>query len=316
MRGPESPDLAAPSALARLTDPAAQSRLGPCIRAGAGPRGIRVLLLLLPVLGATSCGPRYERITVHERDGVTVELRAETREGKAVDRGFTHPVTISEVRVTNILSRIDIRPEGKKEAGRRPAIPAELLYPLGSHVSAALAKANPSQEVVVKAIRKERRLGIFTQRYLTSFVIYVKGDELYVHLSRVDWAVPKASEDSLPEPWPDRQVMQFKVIPSNGIVPAGAQAVSVVWRDSLFRSGAHLKLRPGGKVMRRHILLESPEEDLETAAPEVEGNLSPETLRALADLEEARRKGAISEAEYQDRRRRILHSELEAQPAQ
>ena len=109
--------------------------------------------------------------------------------------------------------------------------------------------------------------------------------------------------------------MQFKVIPSNGIVPVGTQAVSVAWRDSLFRSGAHLKLRPGGKVMRRQILLESPEEETETAAPEVEGYLSPETLRALADLEEARRKGAISEAEYQDRRRRILAREPEAQPA-
>ena len=50
------------------------------------------------------------------------------------------PATISTARLANILSRIDIRPEGKKDAERRAAVPAELLYQLGGLVSAALAK--------------------------------------------------------------------------------------------------------------------------------------------------------------------------------
>ncbi len=274
-----------------------------------------VVVLLVLALAAASCGPRYARVTVHDRGGVTVELRAETGEGEAVNQGFAHPVTISEVRVTNILSRIDVRLESKKESLRKPAIPAELLYLLGDLVSAALAKADSSQEVVVRAIRKERRLGIFTQRYLTSFVIYVQGDDLYVHLSRVDYAIPKGSDEPVPEPWPNREVMAFKVLAGDGIVPVGTQAVTVVWRDPLFRSADHLKLRPGGKTLRREILFESREEETEITEPEITGHLSPETLRALADLEESRHRGAISEAVYQDRRRSILASDPVARQA-
>jgi hypothetical protein len=249
---------------------------------------------------------------VHDRDGLTVLLRAETQEGEAVDRGFTHPATISPARITNILSRIDVRLESKTESPREPAIHAELLFALGDLVSAALAKANPSQEVVVKAVRKERRLGIFTQEYLTSFVSYVLGDDLYVHLSRVDYAVPKGTDDELPEPWPNREVMHFKVLANEGIIPVATQGVMAAWRNPLFRSGSHVRVGPGGKVMRRQILLESPAEYSETTAPQITGDPSPETLRALADLEESRRQGVISEAEYQERRRRILASDPSA----
>jgi hypothetical protein len=275
--------------------------------------GLRLAVLLLVLAcAATACGPRYARVTIHDRGGLSVLLRAE-RQGKGtVDRGFAHPVTISRSRVTHILSRIDVRVEQKKESVRRPAIPAELLLDLGGLVSAALAKADPGQEVVVRAVRKERRLGIFTQRYLTSFVVYLLEDRLHVHLSRVDDPMPKDADDSIPEPWPNREVMRFKVIASEGILPVGAQAVAVDWRNSLFRAPGQVRVGRGGKVMRREILLESPVEEPEVEAPEMSGDLSPETLRALADLEEARRRGAISEAQYQERRRRILASDPSA----
>ena len=235
-----------------------------------------------------------------------VQLRAEVQEDEAVDRGFAHPATISRARITNILSRIEVRLESGKEAPRKPAIPAEFLYDLGDLVSTALAMAAPSQEVVVQAIRKERRFGIFTEKFLTSFVAYVLGDDLTIHLSRVDDSLPKDSDDTIPEPWPNREVIPFKVLPSDGIVPVGAQAVTVAWRDPLFRAPGQVQVGPGGKILRREILLESLPEETETATPEATGHLSPETLRTLADLEELRRQGAISEAAYQERRRSIL----------
>jgi len=256
-----------------------------------------------------ACGPRYARVTIRDAGGLIVQLRAEVQGDEAVDRGFAHPATISRARITNILSRIEIRLEDEKEASREPAIPAELLFDLGELVSAALAKADSSQEAVVKAIRKERRFGIFTEKYLTSFVSYVLGDDLYVHLSRVDDLLPKDSEDTIPEPWPNREVMPFKVLVSDGIVPIGAQAVVVAWRDPLFRAPGQVKVGPGGKVLRREILLESPTEETEATTPEIGGHLSPETLRSLADLEELRRQGAISEAAYQERRRSLLASD-------
>jgi hypothetical protein len=266
----------------------------------------RILLGLVLVLAATSCGPRYTRVTIQDSGGLIVQLRAEVQEDEAVDRGFAHPATISRARITNILSRIEVRLESGKEAAREPAIPAEFLYDLGDLVSAALAMAAPSQEVVVRAVRKQRRLGIFTEKFLTSFVAYVLGDDLYIHLSRVDDSLPKDSDDTIPEPWPNREVMPFKVLPSDGIVPVGAQAVTVAWRDPLFRAPGQVQVGPGGKILRREILLESLPEETEIATPEATGHLSPETLRALADLEELRRQGAISEAGYQERRRSIL----------
>ena len=273
----------------------------------------QILLGLILVLAATACGPRYTRVTIQDSGGLIVQLRAEVRDGEAVDRGFAHPATISRARITNILSRIEVRLEdGKetgKEAAREPAIPAEFLYDLGDLVSSALAAAAPSQEVVVRAVRKTRRLGIFTEKFLTSFVSYVLGEDLYIHLSRVNDTLPKDTEDTIPEPWPNREVMPFKVLVSDGIVPIGTQAVVVAWRDPLFREPGQVKVGPGGQILRRQILLESLSEEAENAKPEATGHLSPETLRALADLEELRRQGAISEAAYQERRRSLLASD-------
>jgi hypothetical protein len=262
MRWSESPD---PAARSRCPHPA---RARAALRSGrATKRAGRLAVLLLPALASASiaCGPRYARLTIHDRDGLNVLLRAETREGKSVDRGFAHPVTISPSRVTNILSRIDVRLEGKKKPTRQPAIPAELLFELGERIATALAQADSSQEVVVRAVRKERHLGIFTQKYLTSFVVYASGDDLFVHLSRVDYPMGKDREDEVPEPWPNRKAMDFKVLRGDGIVPVAAQAVAAAWRDPRFRSPGRVRVGPGGKVIRREILLDSPPE--ETDAP-------------------------------------------------
>jgi len=226
-----------------------------------------VALLLAFAAATTGCGPRYARLTIHDGDGLNVLLRAERQEEATVDRGFAHPVTISAARVTNILSRIDVRVKEKKEPVRKPAIPAEFLFELGEQIAAALAKADPSQEVVVRAVRKERRLGIFTQEYLTSFVVYASGEHLFVHLARIDHPLPKNDDDTIPEPWPDREVMRFKVIASDGISRVAAQAVAVEWKNPLFRSPGQIRVGPRGKVMRREILLESPAEEIEAPTP-------------------------------------------------
>jgi hypothetical protein len=57
--------------------------------------------------------------------------------------------------------------------------------------------------------------------------------------------------------------------------------------------------------------MESPEAPAEEAPPppEVIQSLSPEALRRLADLEEARRSGKLSEADYQAQRLQVLRQE-------
>jgi hypothetical protein len=266
------------------------------------------LALLLASLG---CGTRYARVPVHADDLTQVVLRAELREGKPVDRGFAQPATISGVRLAHVLAQIDVRvdtgDEGTSE--RRPAVHTDLVYPLGELLSQALAKADPSQEVVVHALRKERRLGLFTQSYVTSFVAWVGADGLlYLSLSRLDWPVPKGEEDQPREPVVGREVMAFRALASEGVDPVAHQTVAVHWRDDRFRRPTTVQVGPSGKVSRRTVLMEEEGPDpLDAAAPEAMPS-DPEALRALADLEEARSKGELTEAEYLRRKREILEA--------
>jgi hypothetical protein len=266
----------------------------------------------LALLVGSGCGTRYARVPVHEDDLTRVTLRAVLKDGQPLARGFQHPATISGVRLAHMLAQIDVRmgdsDDGRSE--RKAAIPTELVYALGEGLSAALAGADPSQEVVVQALRVERRLGLFSQRYATSFIAYVGPDDLlHLQLARLDWPVPKGEEDERQEPVAGRQVMAFRVLASEGVEPTGPQSVAVHWRDERFRNPTSLRVGPGGKLNRRRVLMEA-----EIPAP---GDAStsevlpsdPAALRALADLEEARRAGTISEAEYQRRRRELLQPE-------
>jgi hypothetical protein len=262
-------------------------------------------LLLGVCLAALACGPRYARRPIESEPGVTVLLRGEKRGGELVDLGYEHPATIAPVRVTHVLSQIDVR-RGADEGGERePAVPTDLLYPAGVAISRALGKAGPGEQVVVQAVRRERKL-IFTTDHVTTLLLYVKENRLVVHVRHLDDELPKDERrDQLPEPWVDRRPDDFRVVPGEAMTLVGPQEVAVDWRDPAFRQPRRISVTPTG-VHRRTILMESPDTEATPGEPERAGELSPETLRALADLEEARRSGRVSESEYQARRREIL----------
>jgi hypothetical protein len=264
-------------------------------------------LLLVLVLAAVACGPRYARRPVESEPGVTALLRGEKRGGEIVDQGYQHPATIAPVRVTHILSQIDVRREADEGGTREPAVPTDLLYPAGAAISRALAKAGPGEQVVVQAVRRERRL-IFTTEHVTTLLCYVKDGLLFVHVRHLDDELPKDQRrEQIPEPWLDRRVDDFRVVPGEAMTLVGPQEVSVDWRDPAFRQPRRISVTPTG-VHRRTILMESPETGEASEEAGRSGELSPETLRALADLEEARRSGRVSESEYQTRRREILEA--------
>jgi hypothetical protein len=160
------------------------------------------------------------------------------------------------------------------------------------------------------AIRKRRHLGVFDTDFLTSFVAYVRGPQLFIHISRLDWEIPQRQREKPPEPRAGEERMAFRVYPSEGMELVDNQGVAVSWRDEIFARPTRTKVLPTGKVVRKTILLESdveapPEGETEgeveqevTPPPLPPTGLSPEQLRALADLEEARRAGEITEAEY------------------
>ena len=94
--------------------------------------------------------------------------------------------------------------------------------------------------------------------------------------------------------------MKFRLVASEGMTLATAQSVAVSWRDPIFQRPTRTRILPSGKVVRREILMETPED---APAPPIStdvlpGNLSPDTLRKLADLEEQKSRGEVTQTEY------------------
>lgn len=255
---------------------------------------------------------------VYNQPPVTVFLRSQKswQLGSLIERDYNHPITIAPVRLANILSRIDARLAGK----RQPAIDTDMLFPIADGMSRAFARAGSEQEVVVMALRKSRHLVLFDHDYLTSLIAYVKGDQLILELARINWEVPKRQEDKPPEPQLGEHRMEFRVYPSDAMELIDKQTVAINWRDEVFARETRMKVLPSGKVVRKNILLESdvepppaagegtPAESEEVRVAPLPLGLSPEQLRALADLEEARRAGTITEAEYTAKQQEILAS--------
>jgi hypothetical protein len=276
------------------------------------PRHGLAALPLLALLALACATPVKE--DVFKESGVNVFLRSEKTWyfGSLIEKDYDHPVTISPVRIAHILSRIDVRLAGKRE----PAIPTDMLFTIAEGISRSLARAGPEQEVVVMATEKERRIGIFDHDYLTSFVAYVKGPQLFVYMARIHWEVPAKQRDDPPLPKIGEERMAFRLYPSKGMELVEGQGVAADWRNDIFARPTRTKVLPSGKVVRKTILLESDDDepstttsDTDQQAPvvEVPRGLSPAQLRALADLEEARQAGEITEAEYVARQQEILN---------
>ena len=282
------------------------------------PKLAGAVALAVTALVASGCMTKVVKLPVFDENGVEIFLRYDSRGGKPIDRGFSHPVVIAPVRLTNLLARIEVRKGDKPE--REPAIPTELLYPIGEGVARALAKADSSQEVLVMATERKRNLAIFTQDHLTSLIVWNQDEKIFVKLGHLDWAIPKDKKDEkIPEPKTGEIVGKNRAVPSDGIAAEGNQLVTANWRDPIFKDSGALHVRPGGQVVRRTVLLDSGEEatlptDPATGAAVPPQGVSPEGLRALADLEESRRRGELTEADYQAKRRQILAGSMPAEP--
>ncbi|MBW2267097.1 MAG: hypothetical protein JRH16_00875 [Deltaproteobacteria bacterium] len=276
------------------------------------PRSRLALFLALALItaGSSGCLTRPIRKQVFQQSGTEVFLRSYKRGTSTLPQGYAHPVEIAPVRLAHILSRIDMRAGDHPK--RVPAIPLEKLYDIADGMALALAQAGPDEQVVIQSQRKKKNLLVFDHFYLTSLLAYMKDELLYIQISRSDWEVEKRREKTtgLPETRVGKYPLNFRLIVDKGMTLADHQSVAVQWRDDIFRKPTRTRVTPTGRVVRRQVLMESLEdESIERAAPSVSAELSPQQLRALADLEEDRQAGSISETEYQSQRSRILRGE-------
>ena len=276
---------------------------------------IRIAVACLVAGLALGCATRPT--PVFDEGGIRVFLRSDVSWFRTVDKGYAHPVTIAPVRIAHILSRIDLKPpsgflvsfEGDKQ--RVPAVATDALYTIAEGVSKALAAADANQEVVVMAIRDTKRFGIFDHDFLTSMILFVRDERLYVQVCHHDWEIPKTRDERLPEPHLGDKPQSFKLYTGEAMSLVSDQAVAIDWRDPVFAKPSRTRVLPSGEVERREILMESPDEVKDTSDPgmALPENLSPEQLRNLADIEEQRRAGKITETEYRARRRAVLGGE-------
>ena len=272
---------------------------------------IVVLTLVGTALLASGCISREIRKVVYKRSGVEVILR-EHRSGfgfSTVERGFAHPAHISAQRLAHILGAIDIRGRERQLAGIRTALGSKQVEAASAALSVGLAKANPNQELAVRIITKTRQHGLFNRKHITSFVAYVEDELLYLHFSRVDWQIPEREKKTkLPEPRVGENPMKFTVQPSEGMYSEGRYAVSVDWQDPVFRRPLRTAAEDGDR--RKRTILFEDENITERRRPAKVGGilsqLTPDQLRALADLEEQRQAGTVTEGQYRKLRRSIL----------
>jgi hypothetical protein len=278
-------------------------------------RSLRALAALAICLGlalTSGCATRARRHSIIDKTGMQVDLVRYVKGFQTEPQGFEHPAIISPERLTHILGAIEIETREKDGSTiRQPGFHAEIVEPVAAALSDALRQAGPDEEVGLKAVRKERNLGVFHTKYLTSLLAYVKDGFLYLQLHRADWEIPQAKEDKpLPEPIRDTRPMDYRVVSGEYLYFAGPQTLEIAWNNDVFRTDYKLPGSTGGEKRRREVLVESPIPQSERKAAGGEGvsidALTPEQLRALADLEEDRRSGRITEQAYQRARRELL----------
>jgi hypothetical protein len=275
-------------------------------------RSIALAALVVCATALTGC--MTTKKTVLEKGGITVQLIS--KRGDNVE--LNHPVIIAPVRLSHILARIDIRLSVKEGQQRVPAIHVESLDAISEGLALGLREARPNQRVIVYSIRREKRFGIFDSNYLTSFIAYVHGDNLFLHLSRSEWEIPPRKKDRLPEPKIGKFPSKFRILPGKAMRMVDEQALAIAWDDKIFERPTRTRITPSGKMVRKTILMESEEwgsdpaaeSDADEAEPEevltVPAGTSAKTLRELADLEERRQRGEISEYDYEKQRKKIL----------
>ena len=284
-------------------------------RAARTIRTVPVLLYLIALVGGQSgCVTRTVRSPLIDRFGIQVDLVREVKGFTTQTRNFEHPAIISIPRLSHILGAVEIETPGESGGTiRQPAFRPEIIERTATALSEALAKADPDQEIGVQVIRKEMKLGVFNKKYLTSFLAHIENDHLYLVLRRVDWPISKSQNAKrLPKPRRDERPMNFRIVSGEPLFYAGPQTLEIAWRDPAFQTGFRLPGTTKGEKRHREVLLDSPipksELDATVGTSETLGvdELSAEQLHALADLEEDRNQGRITETTYQRARRQLL----------
>jgi hypothetical protein len=271
-----------------------------------------LLAASLGLVLCTGCGPKLVRETIYESENVRVELHRSTQDGSPVPRGYAHPVTIADVRIAHILASLTHQDSSGRQ---RPTIRSEHIYQLAEGLARALEKAGPADELGAAAFPVDRRYFIFDRERVTAFRAFFEGDDLVLDfysiedvLDREDPGGSKYTIPVKPRVWKPG----FQLIAGEAQTLRGPRTLVIDWRNPAYARPTVLHSR-GGQTLRRTILMEEPSE-AESAAPQIPPRpteLEDAQIRALDEIEAARRAGLITESEFRRRHRLVLEGRLE-----
>ena len=267
------------------------------------------MLVVLSTLFTTGCITREVLHTVYKRNRIEVILVEQKRIATVIERGLSHPAKISAPRLANILGAIEIRGREEQVGGIRYVFEGSQVNTIAEALQSGFQRATPNQTIAVRLTSKVMQHGIFNRKHLTSFVAYVRDDLLFLHISRVDWRVPDLTKKTDPPlPRVDEHPMKFRVVPGQGMYSEGVYGVSVEWKNPVF--ARPLRRASASGKGERTILLEDKtplEEPHDSGIPStVISNLTATEFRALADLEEGRQQGTVTEGHYRRERQKIF----------
>ena len=274
---------------------------------------VPAVVLAVPIL-LTACGPKVIRQEVVRNDLVHIELRRTELKGELVPRGYDKPAIIADVRLAHILASFS---HTSAKGPPKPTIRTEHVYELAEGLSTAFELAGPDAEVVAAAHARERRLSIFTEERVTSFRASLQGDLLLFEFFAIEEVVPREGGKAhgerryeIPLEVP-RGRPTFRLVPGEAQLQHGARGMAVEWRDPYYAKPVSLRAR-FGQTRRRTILMEMSEEELANIAVEMPPpeELSNAQLRALDELDAARRSCYVTEIEYRRRHQLVIQDRL------
>jgi hypothetical protein len=157
---------------------------------------------------------------------------------------------------------------------------------------------------------------------VTAFRAFFEGDDLVLDfysiedvLDREDAGGAKYKIPVKPPAWKPG----FQLVPGDAQTLRGPRTLLIDWRNRAYARPTVLYSR-GGQTRRRTILMEEPSKSMdepskaESAAPEVPPaptGLEDAQIRALDQIDAARRAGLITESEFRRRQRLVLEGRLE-----
>jgi len=266
------------------------------------PNPLPLSRLALPVTliaGLAACSSPVREV-VYQEGEVEVSRRAYREDGEVVARGYQHPATVEVRPLAYALAEIEAG-DLDHDAEPRPAIPVDLLAPIARGLAAGFAEAGPDEELVVVATRKEKTIGIFHRRLLTSFVATRRDGELWLSFAYTDHPLTKKEErEERPLPEIGAPRMEFRIRGTAAVRSPRRELARLDWPESAPEVAAPAAAATPAAGATAPTGGSPAPEDAAGAA------LAPAAAAELRALEEALERGEIAPVYYERKRAELL----------